>query len=68
MLPIKDVKKPIIPSFSTVVPDTYLGIYRRITEKDEFKVGVSAHIGGFVAGKSSSTDFFYAEFDSILQF
>ncbi|GFS08643.1 rhomboid-like protein [Elysia marginata] len=32
------------------VPDTAIAVYRRITEPDEFKVGVSAHIGGFVAG------------------
>ncbi|KAK3781434.1 hypothetical protein RRG08_019060 [Elysia crispata] len=33
-----------------VVPDTAIAVYRRITEPEEFKVGVSAHIGGFVAG------------------
>ncbi|XP_005093059.1 rhomboid-related protein 2 [Aplysia californica] len=33
-----------------VVPDTALAIYRRVTEPDVFKVGVTAHIGGFLAG------------------
>lgn len=33
-----------------VVPDTAIAIYRRVTEPEEFKVGVSAHMGGFVAG------------------
>ena len=33
-----------------VVPDTALAIYRRISAPDEFKVGVTAHIGGFMAG------------------
>ncbi|XP_041368691.1 rhomboid-related protein 2-like [Gigantopelta aegis] len=33
-----------------VVPDTGLAIYRRISEPDNFKVGVTAHIGGFGAG------------------
>ncbi|ESP04998.1 hypothetical protein LOTGIDRAFT_230044 [Lottia gigantea] len=33
-----------------VVPDTSIAIYRRITAPDEFKVGVTAHIGGFLCG------------------
>ncbi|KAK7094963.1 rhomboid-related protein 2-like [Littorina saxatilis] len=33
-----------------VVPDTAMAVYRRVTAPDEFKVGVTAHIGGFMAG------------------
>ncbi|XP_050394389.1 rhomboid-related protein 2 isoform X1 [Patella vulgata] len=33
-----------------VLPDTGIAIYRRISAPDEFKVGVTAHIGGFLAG------------------
>lgn len=33
-----------------VVPDTGLAVYRRITEPENQKVGVTAHIGGFLAG------------------
>lgn len=33
-----------------VVPDTALAIYRRIAEPETFKVGVTAHLGGFAAG------------------
>ncbi|KAH9500713.1 Rhomboid- protein 2, partial [Bulinus truncatus] len=33
-----------------VIPDTSVAIYRRVTEPDQFKVGVTAHLGGFLAG------------------
>ncbi|BFZ20276.1 hypothetical protein BsWGS_23315 [Bradybaena similaris] len=33
-----------------VVPDTGLAVYRRVTAPDENKIGVTAHIGGFLAG------------------
>ncbi|XP_046547270.1 rhomboid-related protein 2-like isoform X1 [Haliotis rubra] len=33
-----------------VVPDTSLAIYRRVTAPEDQKVGVSAHIGGFLTG------------------
>ncbi|XP_067662674.1 rhomboid-related protein 2-like isoform X1 [Haliotis asinina] len=33
-----------------VVPDTSLAIYRRVTAPENQKVGVSAHIGGFLTG------------------
>ncbi|KAH9500712.1 Rhomboid- protein 2 [Bulinus truncatus] len=33
-----------------VVSDTSLAIYRRVNEPNQNKVGVSAHIGGFLAG------------------
>ena len=33
-----------------VVPDTSLAVYRRIVEPENLKVGVTAHIGGFMAG------------------
>ncbi|KAK3781447.1 hypothetical protein RRG08_019072 [Elysia crispata] len=33
-----------------VVSDTAAAVHRRIKEPQQFKVGVSAHIGGFVAG------------------
>ncbi|XP_046547424.1 rhomboid-related protein 2-like isoform X3 [Haliotis rubra] len=35
-----------------VVPDTSLAIYRRVTAPEDQKVGVSAHIGGFLTGES----------------
>ena len=34
-----------------VVPDTSLAVYRRIVEPENLKIGVTAHIGGFMAGK-----------------
>ncbi|PVD22469.1 hypothetical protein C0Q70_18283 [Pomacea canaliculata] len=33
-----------------VIPDTSLAVYRRIVEPEAQKVGVTAHIGGFMAG------------------
>ena len=36
------------------LPDTALAVYRRVTEPENQKVGVTAHIGGFMAGKSLS--------------
>ncbi|XP_076454648.1 rhomboid-related protein 2-like [Babylonia areolata] len=33
-----------------VVPDTSLAIYRRVVEPENQKVGVAAHVGGFLAG------------------
>ncbi|CAL1534822.1 unnamed protein product [Lymnaea stagnalis] len=33
-----------------VVPDTGVAIYRRISEPEANKIGVTAHIGGFLAG------------------
>ena len=35
-----------------VVPDTSLAVYRRIVEPENLKIGVTAHIGGFMAGKT----------------
>lgn len=35
---------------SPVIPDTSLAVYRRIVEPEAQKVGVTAHIGGFMAG------------------
>ena len=45
-----DVHKNVAVLFA-VVPDTSLAVYRRIVEPENLKIGVTAHIGGFMAGK-----------------
>ena len=37
----------------TVLPDTGLAIVRRVALDEESKVGVSAHVGGFLTGQSA---------------